>query len=131
MCAIIVLRLQERRNMDRLKAIEYARNELSNKSLYWSKQRIDFMNTCLDALINSQSSTQKLPVAIGQIIYVLVPFDKPRGILVDVVKSYNCIDGELYFETETFSHKLSHFNTVVFTNEDRATKELLNRKGEE
>jgi len=117
--------------MDRLKAIEYAESELSNKSLYWSKQRIDFMNTCLEALINSQSSTQKLPVAIGQIIYVLVPFDKPRGILVDVVKSYNCIDGELYFETETFSHKLSHFNTVVFTNEDRATKELLNRKGEE
>ena len=117
--------------MDRLKAIEYARNELLNKSLYWSKQRIDFMNTCLDALINSQSSTQKLPVAIGQIIYVLVPFDKPRGILVDVVKSYNCIDGELYFETETLNHPLSHFNTVVFTNEDRATKELLNRKGEE
>ena len=130
MCAIIVLRLQERRNMDRLKAIEYARNELSNKSLYWSKQRIDFMNTCLDALINSQQTTQKLPVAICQIIYVLVPFDKPTKILTKIIEGYVVINDEVYFETETFSHPLSHVGKIVFTSEIDAYKELTKRKGE-
>ena len=122
--------------MTRLDAIEYAEIELRNKQINWSTRNIEFYQTCLDALReveqlkNELNKNKKLPLMIGQIVYVLVPFNKPTKILTKIIHGYNVINDEVYFETETFSHPLSHFGTVVFRSEKDAYKELTKRKGE-
>ena len=124
--------------MTRLEAIEYAESELRNKSVNftWSTHHVEFYQTCLDALReveqlkNELRKSSKLPVMIGQIVYVLVPFDKPTKILTKIIQGYNVLNDEVYFETETFSHPISHFGTIVFTSERDAYKELTKRKGE-
>ena len=67
---------------------------------------------------------------IGQVIYVLVPFDKPTKILTKIIEGYVVLNDEVYFETETFSHPLSHVGKIVFTSERDAYKELTKKKGE-
>ena len=122
--------------MTRLDAIEYAENELLNKRINWSNHHIEFYQTCLDALReveqlkNELRKSNKLPLMIGQIVYVLVPFNKPTKILTKIIEGYVVLNDEVYFETETFSHPLSHFGTIVFTSERDAYKELTKRKGE-
>ena len=126
--------------MTRLEAIEYAESELRNKSVNftWSTHHIEFYQTCLDALREVEqlkddlrnSKASKLPLMIGQIVYVLVPFDKPTKILTKIIEGYVVMNDEVYFETETFQHPLSHVGTIVFTNERDAYKELTKRKGE-
>ena len=122
--------------MTRLDAIEYAESELRNKRLNWSTLHIEFYQTCLDALREVEqlkdelSKSNKLPLMIGQVVYVLVPFNKPTKILLKIIEGYAVINDEVYFETETFSHPLSHFGTIVFTSERDAYKELTKKKGE-
>ena len=122
--------------MTRLDAIEYAESELRNKQINWSTLHIEFYQTCLDALREVEqlkdelSKNKKLPVMIGQVVYVLVPFNKPTKILTKIIQGYNVLNDEIYFETETLSHPLSHFGTIVFTSERDAYKELTKRKGE-
>ena len=122
--------------MTRLDAIEYAENELLNKRINWSTTKIDFYQTCLESLReveqlkNELNKSNKLPLMIGQIVYVLVPFNKPTKILTKIIEGYVVLNDEVYFETETFSHPLSHFGTIVFTSEKDAYKELTKRKGE-
>ena len=122
--------------MTRLDAIEYAESELRNKRLNWSTHHIEFYQTCLDALREVEqlkdelSKNKKLPVMIGQVVYVLVPFDKPTKILTKIIEGYAILNDEIYFETETFQHPLSHLGTIVFTSENDAYKQLQKRKGE-
>ena len=122
--------------MTRLDAIEYAESELRNKRLNWSTRHIEFYQTCLDALREVEqlkgelSKNKKLPIMIGQVVYVLVPFDKPTKILTKIIEGYTVLNGEIYFETETFQHPLSHLGTIVFTSENDAYKQLQKRKGE-
>ena len=122
--------------MTRLDAIEYAEIELRNKQINWSTQHIEFYQACLDALReveqlkNELRKSNKLPLMIGQIVYVLVPFNKPTKILTKIIQGYNVLNDEVYFETETFSHPLSHVGKIVFTSERDAYKELTKRKGE-
>ena len=122
--------------MTRLDAIEYAESELLNKRINWSTTKIEFYQTCIDALReveqlkNELRKSNKLPLMIGQIVYVLVPFNKPTKILTKIIEGYVVLNDEVYFETETFSHPLSHFGTIVFTSERDAYKELTKRKGE-
>ena len=61
---------------------------------------------------------------------MLVPFSNPTKILTKIIQGYNVLNDEVYFETETFSHPLSHSGTIVFTSERDAYKELIKRKGE-
>ena len=124
--------------MTRLKAIEYAESELRNKRHNWSTAKIDFYKTCIESLREVEqlkddlrnSKESKLPLMIGQIVYVLVPFDKPNKILTKIIEGYVVMNDEVYFETETFQHPLSHVGKIVFTNERDAYKELTKRKGE-
>ena len=122
--------------MTRLDAIEYAESELRNKRLNWSTTKIEFYQTCLDALReveqlkNELRKSNKLPLMIGQIVYVLVPFNKPTKILTKLIEGYAVLNDEVYFETETFQHPLSHLGTIVFRSEKDAYKELTKRKGE-
>ena len=122
--------------MTRLDAIEYAESELRNKQINWSTTKIEFYQTCLDALREVEQlkdelrKSNKLPLMIGQVVYVLVPFNKPTKILTKIIEGYNVINDEVYFETETFSHPLSHVGTIVFRSEKDAYKELTKRKGE-
>ena len=122
--------------MTRLDAIEYAESELRNKRLNWSTLHIEFYQTCLDALREVEQlkdelrKSNKLPLMIGQIVYVLVPFNKPTKILLKIIEGYVVLNDEVYFETETFSHPLSHLGTIVFRSEKDAYKELTKRKGE-
>ena len=124
--------------MKRLDAIEYAESELRNKRHNWSTTKIDFYETCIESLREVEqlkddlrnSKESKLPLMIGQIVYVLVPFNNPTKILTKIIQGYNVMNDEVYFETETFSHPLSHFGTIVFTSERDAYKELTKRKGE-
>ena len=122
--------------MTRLDAIEYAEIELRNKQINWSTRNIEFYQTCLDALReveqlkNELNKNNKLPLMIGQIVYVLVPFNKPTKILTKIIDGYVVLNDEVYFETETFSHPLSHIGTIVFRSEKDAYKELTKRKGE-
>ena len=67
---------------------------------------------------------------IGQVVYVLVPFDKPTKILTKIIEGYVVMNDEVYFETETFKHPLSHVGKIIFRNENDAYKELKKRKGE-
>ena len=122
--------------MTRLDAIEYAESELLNKRLNWSTRHIEFYQTCLDALREVEqlkdelSKNKKLPVMIGQVVYVLVPFDKPTKILTKIIDGYVVLNGEIYFETESFQHPISHLGTIVFRSKKDAYKELTKRKGE-
>ena len=124
--------------MRRLDAIEYAKSELKNKRHNCSTTKIDFYETCIEALREVEqlkddlrnSKESKLPLMIGQVVYVLVPFDKPTKILTKIIEGYVVMNDEVYFETETFQHPLSHVGTIVFTNENDAYKELTKRKGE-
>ena len=122
--------------MTRLDAIEYAESELRNKQINWSTTKIEFYQTCLDALCeveqlkNELRKSNKLPLMIGQIVYVLVPFNKPTKILLKIIEGYVVLNDEVYFETETFQHPLSHLGTIVFRSEKDAYKELTKRKGE-
>ena len=122
--------------MTRLDAIEYAEIELRNKQINWSTRNIEFYQVCLDALReveqlkNELRKSNKLPLMIGQVVYVLVPFDKPTKILTKIIDGYVVLNDEVYFETETFSHPLSHIGTIVFRSEKDAYKELTKRKGE-
>ena len=124
--------------MKRLDAIEYAESELRNKRLNWSTTKIDFYETCIESLREIEqlkddlrsSKESKLPLMIGQVVYVLVPFDKPTKILTKIIEGYVVINDEVYFETETFQHPLSHVGKIVFTSERDAYKELTKRKGE-
>lgn len=124
--------------MKRLDAIEYAESELRNKRLNWSTTKIDFYETCIESLREIEqlkddlrsSKESKLPLMIGQVVYVLVPFDKPTKILTKIIEGYVVINDEVYFETETFRHPLSHVGKIVFRNENDAYKELTKRKGE-
>ena len=122
--------------MTRLKAIEYAESELRNKRLNWSTLHIEFYQTCLDALReveqlkNELRKSNKLPLMIGQVVYVLVPFDKPTKILTKIIEGYVVLNDEVYFETESFQHPISHLGTIVFRSEKDAYKELTKRKGE-
>ena len=124
--------------MKRLDAIVYAESELRNKRHNWSTTKIDFYETCIESLReveqlkdNLRSSKEsKLPLMIGQVVYVLVPFDKPTKILTKIIEGYVVINDEVYFETETFQHPLSHVGKIVFRNENDAYKELTKRKGE-
>ena len=124
--------------MKRLDAIEYAESELRNKRLNWSTTKIDFYETCIESLREVEqlkddlrnSKESKLPLMIGQVVYVLVPFDNPTKILTKIIEGYVVINDEVYFETETFRHPLSHVGKIVFTNERDAYKELTKRKGE-
>ena len=123
--------------MTRLDAIEYAKSELKNKQLNWSTTKIDFYKTCIESLREVEqlkddlrsSKESKLPLMIGQVVYVLVPFGKPTKILTKIIEGYVVINDEVYFETETFQHPLSHVGKIVFTNERDAYKELTKRKG--
>ena len=123
--------------MNRLDAIEYAESELRNKRLNWSTTKIDFYKTCIESLREVEqlkddlrsSKESKLPLMIGQVVYVLVPFGKPTKILTKIIEGYVVINDEVYFETETFQHPLSHVGKIVFTNERDAYKELTKRKG--
>ena len=122
--------------MTRLDAIEYAESELRNKQINWSTTKIEFYQACLDALREVEQlkdelrKSNKLPLMIGQIVYVLVPFNKPTKILTKIIEGYVVLNDEVYFETETFSHPLSHLGTIVFRSEKDAYKELTKRKGE-
>lgn len=124
--------------MKRLNAIEYAESELRNKRLNWSTTKIDFYETCIESLREVEqlkddlrsSKESKLPLMIGQIVYVLVPFDKPTKILTKIIEGYVVINDEVYFETETFRHPLSHVGKIVFRNENDAYKELKKTRGE-
>lgn len=124
--------------MKRLDAIEYAESELRNKRLNWSTTKIDFYETCIESLREIEqlkddlrsSKESKLPLMIGQVVYVLVPFDKPTKILTKIIEGYVVINDEVYFETETFRHPLSHVGKIVFRNENDAYKELKKTKGE-
>ena len=124
--------------MKRLDAIEYAESELRNKQLNWSTTKIDFYETCIESLREVEqlkddlrsSKESKLPLMIGQVVYVLVPFDKPTKILTKIIEGYVVMNDEVYFETETFQHPLSHVGKIVFTSERDAYKELTKRKGE-
>lgn len=122
--------------MTRLDAIEYAESELRNKQINWSTTKIEFYQACLDALREVEQlkdelrKSNKLPLMIGQIVYVLVPFNKPTKILLKIIEGYVVLNDEVYFETETFSHPLSHLGTIVFRSEKDAYKELTKRKGE-
>ena len=101
--------------MNRLDAIEYAESELKNKQLNWSTTKIDFYETCIESLREVEqlkddlrnSKESKLPLMIGQVVYVLVPFDKPTKILTKIIEGYVVMNNEVYFETETFQHPLS------------------------
>ena len=122
--------------MTRLDAIEYAESELRNKQINWSTTKIEFYQACLDALREVEQlkdelrKSNKLPLMIGQIVYVLVPFNKPTKILLKIIEGYVVLNDEVYFETETFQHPLSHLGTIVFRSEKDAYKELTKRKGE-
>ena len=124
--------------MTRLDAIEYAESELRNKRHNWSTTKIDFYETCIESLREVEqlkddlrnSKESKLPLMIGQVVYVLVPFDKPTKILTKIIEGYVVINDEVYFETETFQHPLSHVGKIVFRNENDAYEELTKRKGE-
>lgn len=124
--------------MTRLDAIEYAESELRNKRLNWSTTKIDFYETCIESLREVEqlkddlrsSKESKLPLMIGQVVYVLVPFDKPTKILTKIIEGYVVINDEVYFETETFRHPLSHVGKIVFRNENDAYKELKKTRGE-
>lgn len=124
--------------MKRLDAIEYAESELRNKRLNWSTTKIDFYETCIESLREVEqlkddlrsSKESKLPLMIGQVVYVLVPFDKPTKILTKIIEGYVVINDEVYFETETFRHPLSHVGKIVFRNENDAYKELKKTRGE-
>ena len=122
--------------MTRLDAIEYAESELRNKQINWSTTKIEFYQACLDALREVEQlkdelrKSNKLPLMIGQIVYVLVPFNKPTKILLKIIEGYVVLNDEVYFETETFSHPLSHVGKIVFRSEKDAYKELTKRKGE-
>lgn len=124
--------------MKRLDAIEYAKSELRNKRLNWSNIKIDFYETCIESLREVEqlkddlrsSKESKLPLMIGQVVYVLVPFDKPTKILTKIIEGYIVINDEVYFETETFRHPLSHVGKIVFRNENDAYKELKKTRGE-
>lgn len=124
--------------MKRLDAIEYAESELRNKRLNWSTTKIDFYETCIESLREIEqlkddlrsSKESKLPLMIGQVVYVLVPFDKPTKILTKIIEGYVVINDEVYFETETFRHPLSHVGKIVFRNENDAYKELKKTRGE-
>lgn len=124
--------------MKRLDAIEYAESELRNKRLNWSTTKIDFYETCIESLREIEqlkndlrsSKDSKLPLMIGQVVYVLVPFDKPTKILTKIIEGYVVINDEVYFETETFRHPLSHVGRIVFRNENDAYKELKKTRGE-
>ena len=124
--------------MKRLDAIEYAESELQNKRLNWSNTKIDFYETCIESLREIEqlkddlrsSKESKLPLMIGQVVYVLVPFDKPTKILTKIIEGYVVINDEVYFETETFQHPLSHVGKIVFRNENDAYKELKKTRGE-
>jgi len=124
--------------MKRLDAIEYAESELRNKRLNWSTTKIDFYETCIESLREIEqlkddlrsSKESKLPLMIGQVVYVLVPFDKPTKILTKIIEGYVVINDEVYFETETFRHPLSHVGKIVFRNENDAYKELKKMRGE-
>lgn len=124
--------------MKRLDAIEYAESELRNKRLNWSTTKVDFYETCIESLREIEqlkddlrsSKESKLPLMIGQVVYVLVPFDKPTKILTKIIEGYVVINDEVYFETETFRHPLSHVGRIVFCNENDAYKELKKTKGE-
>jgi ATP-dependent 26S proteasome regulatory subunit len=122
--------------MTRLDAIEYAESELRNKQINWSTTKIEFYQACLDALREVEQlkdelrKSNKLPLMIGQVVYVLVPFNKPTKILTKIIEGYVVLNDEVYFETETFSHPLSHLGTIVFRSEKDAYKELTKRKGE-
>ena len=122
--------------MTRLDAIEYAESELRNKQINWSTTKIEFYQTCLDALREVEQlkdelrKSNKLPLMIGQVVYVLVPFNKPTKILLKIIEGYAVINDEVYFETESFQHPISHLGTIVFRSEKDAYKELTKRKGE-
>ena len=124
--------------MKRLDAIEYAESKLRNKRLNWSTTKIDFYETCIESLREIEqlkddlrsSKESKLPLMIGQVVYVLVPFDKPTKILTKIIEGYVVINDEVYFETETFRHPLSHIGRIVFRNENDAYKELKKTRGE-
>ena len=124
--------------MKRLDAIEYAESELRNKRLNWSTTKIDFYETCIEALREVEqlkddlrkSKESKLPLMIGQIVYVLVPFDKPTKILTKIIEGYVVMNDEVYFETETFRHPLSHVGKIVFRSENDAYEELKKTRGE-
>ena len=113
--------------MKRLNAIEYAESELRNKRLNWSNTKIDFYETCIESLREVEqlkddlrsSKESKLPLMIGQVVYVLVPFDKPTEILTKIIEGYIVINDEVYFEIETF-HTIISCWKIVFRNENDA-----------
>ena len=46
------------------------------------------------------------------------------------IEGYVVMNDEVYFETETFQHPLSHVGKIVFRNENDAYKELKKTRGE-
>lgn len=83
------------------------------------------LNTEIERLKSELEQRVDFPCKIGDTVYVTVPFNKPKRINERTVEGFRLIKGEIFVETNTFSHHLSDFGRIVFLNRSVAELKIL------